>query len=227
MPPRVPNPLVPPAAVLEYIKEPLFDAAVIPTTWNTEVRFFVNHKGQAMQNATAAYFKSGTETNMVAPGKLPLPQVASIHSYRFVVSQLSDVDDALKFLSTVVTNPTALPNALWNDFMRIWYGSYLEFEVSQKPYMQRPTWMVPSATHLGGVMDVGVGESGGAGDYAYQTAIAPSMDGPVRDLSPHRIYLYPEQHFGAKIVPRPAGYTQSVALKVWFILEAAKGRETL
>jgi hypothetical protein len=106
---RASNPVYP--GLHEIITQPLYDSftVAVSTAIPTLTVMFQNPIGQSS--------KTLLQTNMLAAGQLPAPQKFSVRAVRLAVRNDAYIADAIGFL----------------------WQSYINFTVSQKPYLQCPS----------------------------------------------------------------------------------------
>lgn len=211
--------------ILEFIRHPIYDAIILPTAWTTAQHWFAVPLGQNILNASVAYQKTATETNLRNANEMPFPSLYQVSSFRMLISHLTDIDDAMRVPSTVLDEGTARAIGLMQDIHSIRYGAWLQIDIDNSIAWRSPAWMLPDAFGMDGLLKVGVADDGAAGAKAFSDVIAPWQAGPMPVLTPNRPTIQPGGNISAWITPDATGYTLTDQVKLWLVLEGGIGRE--
>jgi len=185
--------------LLEFIRQPLYDAVSITTT-AVEFRFFSVARGSGG--------KTHWHTNMDTSAQLAVPKSHLVDGFRLVPYGL-----------------TASANQLADMRQLLWNQAWIKFTIGGlKDYLVVPAWYLPSGVGIPGFSDQG----GLTTATAYQqVSNGAPIFGNYFSIRSHPILIPSQQTFSFAYNVDAALASLSTATNMWVVLEGVNGRETM
>lgn len=182
---RRPSPVNPgKRALLETVREPLYDNAVIDQTTTGSVVFFGDPAGSGG--------KQSADTNMDKGGSLPHPRVFDIHKIGLYFSQAVAG-------GRTQTMPTAegefnAPAAFHNTMQTLAYTTHFQLRVGEKDYIRAPFFLLPGNAYFDGAV---IGGNIAAAFANGLRVLFGQLVGMQFSIARRRVRLLPDMQFRA------------------------------